>query len=107
MPLLAMLDMLAVGKRSSGAVSLSAIIDAVLECEPGDVVLLKLQLDLKLPYPESAVGMDATHIHRRTDRERLLQHYSRIHGDLILVTDGSFMVSLIPGDIDAAEVPIA
>ena len=45
MPLLAVLDMLPVLEI------LAAVVEAVLEGEPGDMSLLELELDLHLPDP--------------------------------------------------------
>ena len=45
MPLFAVLYVLSVFEI------LSAVIEAVLEREPGNMILLDMELDLKLPYP--------------------------------------------------------
>ncbi len=51
MPLLAVGDMLAVGERFPIFSELSAVVYTVLEREPGNMILLYVELDLKLPYP--------------------------------------------------------
>lgn len=51
MPLLAVGDMLAVCERLPILSELSAVIDTVLEREPGNMILLDMELDLKFPYP--------------------------------------------------------
>ena len=43
--------MLAVGERLPILSELAAVVDTVLEREPGDMILLDMELDLKLPYP--------------------------------------------------------
>ena len=51
---------------------LAAVVDSVLESEPGDMVLLQLQLYLKLSDPETFVRVHRSHIDRFTDRERFI-----------------------------------
>lgn len=51
MPLLAVGDVLAVGERLPILSELSAVVYTVLECEPGNMILFDMELDLKLPYP--------------------------------------------------------
>lgn len=51
MPLLAVCDMLAVGERLPVLSELSAVVYTVLEREPGDMILLDMELDLKLADP--------------------------------------------------------
>ena len=51
MPLLAVGDMLAVCERLPILSELSAVVYPVLEREPGNMILLYVELDLKLPDP--------------------------------------------------------
>ena len=106
-PLPAVGDMLAVCERFPILSELSAVVDTVLEREPGNMILLDMELDLKLPYPQSGVGMDRSHVLRLPYRERLIEHDSGIHTDFIVVGYGSLVVSLIPGDVDTSEIPIS
>ncbi len=51
MPLEAVGYVLAVCERLSVLSELSAVVYAVLEREPGNMIILYVELDLKLPYP--------------------------------------------------------
>ena len=50
--------------------------------------------------------MDRSHVLRLPYRERLIQHYPRIHRDLVVVGYRTPMIALIPGYVDTSEVTI-